>query len=237
MPAERFYSPNPLQQGEEVFLTDLEFHHLVNVMRIRENECIEIVNGNGQLATATVKRIEKKRALLHVDLIKTEIAPVHSLILAQAVPRTNRLEFILEKGTELGVTEIWLFPSARSEKRSFTEHQIERLNAILIAAMKQCGRLFLPKLLFMPMIKEWKEVPQRAYFGDTSPDAPLFLDLWDKKSATTFFCIGPESGFSEEEILLLRSKNLMGVKLHSNILRTDTAALTALSLVSHFKSL
>lgn len=239
MPAERYYIDRPLQKEEEFSLTDVEFHHLIHVMRTKENEEVEIINGNGELAKATVQKIEKKQAILHIDDVFREKPSSTSLILAQAIPRINRLETILEKSTELGVTEIWLFPSAKSEKRTFTPHQIERLEAIIIAAMKQCGRLFSPKLLFMPAIKEWKEIPQPAYFGDTLAAAPLFLDLWhpktDKKSV--FFCIGPESGLSDEEVLMLQAKGVVGVKLHTNILRTDTAALAALSLASHLMSL
>lgn len=166
----------------------------------------------------------------------TEAPPPYRLILAQAIPRTNRLEFILEKGTELGMTEIWLFASARSERRNFSEHQEARLKNITIAALKQCGRLFLPTIVMLPQIKDWPKLPYPAFFGDTQPSAPILASAFQKHDGCqeVLFCIGPESGFTPEETTLLQTHGANGVKLHPNILRTDTAALAALSLLSHW---
>lgn len=237
MPAERYFYDSALEQGLFVQFEDQEFHHLVHVMRTRVGESIEIVNGQGQLGIGTVTNIDKKRAIIEIVSVETSQAKGQKIILAQAIPRMNRLEFILEKGTELGMTEIWLFPTSRSEKKNFTENQIQRLQGIIIAAMKQCGRLFLPQMIFKPPLKELKEIPCRGYFGDVNPDAPWFDEQWknqDNKSHDVIFFIGPESGFTEdEEEKRLKELGCVGVKLHENILRTDTAAMTALALVTH----
>src|SRR5207248_2602313 len=134
-----------------------ELHHLVNVMRTRLGEKIEVVNGQGQLAEAILQSIEKKSASLRIESVETSSPFSQRLILAQGMPKQNRLEFIIEKGTELGMTEIWLFPASRSEKKDFSVNQLERLNILTIAAMKQCGRLFLPKIVIMPPLKQWKQ--------------------------------------------------------------------------------
>jgi len=235
MPAERFYHPQPFLEGSSITLEEQEFHHLIHVMRARQGDDIELVNGQGQLAKACIDAIEKKRASLTLSQVETFPPSTTQLILAQAVPRLNRLEFILEKSTELGATEIWLFPGAHSERNNFSENQLERLNTILIAAMKQCGRFYLPKLVLMPPIKKWSQVPSSAFYGDTSPLAPSLAASWNlsgnKQSA--FICIGPESGFNAEEESALKNLGVLGVKLHPNILRTDTAAITALAILSH----
>lgn len=234
MPAERFYYPYPLNDNEVISVKDQEYHHLINVMRIRMGETIEIINGNGQLGLGTVSAVEKKQAFLKVHQVVTAPPPSKKLILAQAIPKLNRLECILEKGTELGMTEIWLFPSAHSEKKDFSDNQQQRLEGILIAATKQCGRLFLPKIIMMPPLKKWTAIPQMAFFGDIEPSAPWLPEEWkrvkDKTEAIIF--IGPESGFNDEEILLLRDKGVSGVKLNENILRTDTAAIVALAYLT-----
>lgn len=236
MPAERYYLPQQFQKHDNVNIDTQEFHHLVHVMRSRIGDQIEIVNGQGQLAAGQVQAIQKKHAVIQIEEVTTSPKPTKRLILAQALPRMNRLDFILEKGTELGVTEFWLFPGFYGERRSFSEHQIERLQAILIAAMKQCGRLFLPELTIKSSIKDWPKAPFRAFFGDTKEDAPYLEKEWQKDalSKDAIICIGPESGFAAEEIESLKKNNYMGVKLHCNILRTDTAALTGLSLLSHW---
>lgn len=236
MPAERFYYPEILEENQKIHLKDQEHHHLVNVMRIRVGEAIEIINGKGQLAEAVLESIEKKNSSLFVKSVQTASPPSHHLILAQGMPRLNRLELIVEKGTELGMTEIWLFPAMRSEKKDFSENQLERLNTLMIAAMKQCGRLFLPKMVIMPPLKQWKDLAIKPiFFGDTNPEALAFMSVWNqlKPSNGAIFCIGPESGLTDEEVILLQKLDAHGVKLHSNILRTETAAIVSLALMSH----
>jgi len=229
MPAERYFIESLFIQGQELCIEGVELHHLVHVMRARPGDCIEVVNGKGLLGTAQIKSIGKKSAFLEIQSITEEPVPPCRIILAQAIPRINRLDFIMEKGTELGMSEIWLFPGKYSERKSFTPHQQERLKAIAISALKQCGRLYLPLIEFKPPLDKWETIACPAYFGDTKPDAPPFAKLRPQQTPQEIiFFIGPESGFAEDELAQLAALGAAGVKLHQNILRTDTAALVAL---------
>lgn len=235
MPVERYFIEKSFSLNESCELSDQEFHHLIHVMRNKVGERIELVNGKGELAQGTLQVIHKKHASISVEEIYKAPSPTFQIILAQALPRANRLDFILEKGTELGMTELWLFPGKHGERKELTSHQIERMQTITIAAMKQCGRLFLPKILAKPSLEKWEHFPPHAFFGDLSPEAPLFKEKLSQSLAQaeiTFF-VGPESGFNEEEIQLLK-KHAEGVKLHPYTLRTETAALCALSLISAY---
>ena len=174
MPAERYYIDQALQPGKQLSFEDQEFRHLAQVMRTKSGESIELVNGKGVLADATVDQISKKHAIVHVESIQKQSKPTMPVVLAQAIPRINRLDFILEKGTELGMTELWLFPGKHSERKDLTEHQLERMRGLAIAAMKQCGRLWLPQIVVKPPLKEWKSLDLPSYFGDLSSEAPLF---------------------------------------------------------------
>lgn len=231
MPAERFFIDSSFKEGEELFLENEEFHHLAHVMRLEEGEQAELVNGKGSLASATLKRREKKRAFFVINSVMSELKPSKQLILAQALPRINRLDFIIEKGTELGATDFWLFPGQLSERKLLTDHQLERLQGQTIAAMKQCGRLFLPSIQIKPSLDKWQKISLPIYFGDLSTEAPPFGTVYRKEESALFF-IGPEAGFTESELVYLKSLGAQGVRLHSHILRTDTAALVALSLMS-----
>lgn len=237
MPAERYYYPKEFQEQDEIFLEGVELHHLINVMRNREGNLVEIVNGLGQLAQARLANLEKKRAILQIEEVFEAPALDKPLILAQAIPRLSKLEVILEKCTELGVTEIWLFPASHSEKKTFSENQLERFHTILISAMKQCGRLFLPDLILMPQLKQWQPLCLPAYFGDTANEAPLFYEKYTQQlnNEGSIFFIGPESGFTEDEISLLKKLEAIGVKLNNNILRTETAAIAAIAIMSTLK--
>lgn len=233
MPAERFYINTDLAKSQNIFLEDQEFHHLAHVMRIKPNEEVEIVNGQGVLAKAVVLQIDKKRATLQIQSLEQQKTPSNELILAQAIPRPSCLDFILEKGTELGMTQIWLFPTKHGGRKRFNEQQLARMKTITIASMKQCGRLFLPVIYEKPSLEQWKSPQYPAFFGDLDSHTPPFKDvLQQKKSKSLIFFVGPESGFSDEEINILKSLPATGVKLHENILRAETAAIVALALAS-----
>ena len=131
------------------------------------------------------------------------------------------------------MTQIWLFPGEQSERKQLSENQLERVKGILIAAMKQCGALWLPQLVEKPRLRDWPAFPYPAFFGDISPAAPYLSESWkrDKPKDGVLFLVGPESGFSTKEEDCLLRLEAQGVKLHSHILRTDTAALAALTQI------
>lgn len=234
MPAERFYIDTPLTTSEHVALTGDEFVHLVRVMRAKVGDVVEIVNGHKLLATARIESIEKHSAQLVIGQIEERQALAPSITLCIAIPRFNHLEWIAEKATELGVNALWLFPGDKSEKTSISDQQHSRLHNLMVAAMKQCGRLDLPSLEILPILSEWQYPPQGAIlYGDVSPSAPL-LSKHLPTTSPIFFFTGPEKGFSTAETLLLRSGyRATGVSLHPYTLRAETAPLLALGLLRH----
>ena len=235
MPNERYYIDETLSLDLSVNLKGTEFHHLARVMRSQMGDAVELINGKGVLAEGVITSLDKNSAVIRLEKISEEKNLPTKIILAQALPKINRLDFILEKGTELGVDEFWLFPGQQSIKKDFSENQMERAKAITIAAMKQCGRLTLPPVKLLPTLNQWTNFENNCFFGDIHTHAPLFLDAWkplESKASLTFF-IGPESGWSLNEINLFKKQDVTGVKLHDHILRTDTASLVALSLIRY----
>ena len=164
MPANRFFLDDPLEPNTVVHLDKQEMHH-ASVMRMREGQVAEIINGRGTLAHATYTK-----AGFHIDSVETA-DPHPAIILCQALPRMNRLDTILEKGTEIGMSEVWLFPGDRSEKKSLSPNQLKRAEHIFISAIKQCGRLHLPKLVLKPSLKDWSKPPGLTLFGKPSGHA------------------------------------------------------------------
>jgi 16S rRNA (uracil1498-N3)-methyltransferase len=185
-----------------------------------------------------VQEISKEKAILKIEEVTQVPELPCRLILAQALPKPNRLDFVLEKGTELGVDCFWLFPGHCSVKKEFFPHQLERARTLTIAAMKQCGRLTLPTLIFQPTLEQWPSlIGISAFFGDVEPEALPFESVLKKLKPPLnplIFVTGPEAGFSNREVEILKNQGATGVKLHPNILRTDTASLMALGLLSHW---
>ena len=222
MPIDRFFYPHSLSVPS-IVLEDEEYRHL-SVMRIRPGDEIEIVNGQGDVAKARLKNGAQLEILSH----EHRPPPQYELILAQALTKPASLEWIIEKGTELGVAAFWLFPGDRSEKKSLSPNQEQRLHNLTISALKQCGRLYLPSLVLKPPLKQWSKPQGALFFGSLSPEAPVL----SKPSSTMTFVVGPEKGFSaEESVLLQQTLQGQGVKLHDNVLRAETAAITALAQV------
>ncbi len=236
MPAERYFLDATFQVDEPYELTAAEFHHLSHVMRDKVGDTIELINGKGCLATGVITRITKDKAIVIIEKFTQEEPIKPKLILAQAIPKQNRLETIIEKGTELGVDEFWLFPGSSSLKKNLFPQQIERMLAITIAAIKQCGRLFLPTIHVLPSLEQWEKFSSLSFFGDLSAQATPFHQAakeMHKMQYPIIFITGPESGFSTAEVDTLYRLGSIGVILHHNTLRTDTAAIAGLSILNY----
>lgn len=234
MPHDRFYYPGSLKQ-KQLLLEGEELHHLVRVMRQRVGEFVELVNGKGELAEAEITSLSSSSATLTCHSHFQEKPIQHPLILAQALTRPSHLDWIIEKGTELGAHAFWLFPGEKSEKSSLSSQQEKRLHQLSLAALKQCGRLFLPDIIQKPPLLEWTACPGTLLFGSLSKEAAL---LSSPSAYPAIFCVGPEKGFSaEEEAHLTHVLNGQAVKLHTHTLRTETAGLVALSQLFYIQQL
>ncbi|HEX2579010.1 MAG TPA: RsmE family RNA methyltransferase [Rhabdochlamydiaceae bacterium] len=229
MPANRFFIAAPL--NNTLILEGEEIHHF-KVMRIRPGEAIEIVNGQGEIAVAEVTSLTNKQCELKIVSHQKAPPPKQTVILALALTRPASLEWTFEKATELGATHFWLFPGKQSEKKELPPSQLRRLETIMISALKQCGRLYLPHITLKPALEQWPPPPGSLFFGDLSAKAPLKGPF---EKTVTFF-IGPEKGFSSTEIHILKEKfKAHPICLHEHILRAETAAITILSQFSLLK--
>ena len=223
---ERFYLKQEYQSETIVQLKEDEHHHLFRVMRLREGETIELVNGMGSLAKGKIVKIEKGHTslqILHVDH-----APPQERQILSGIPlmRPSKLEWIVEKGTELGATSFLLYSADHSTQESLSEHQQDRLRHITISSLKQSQRLYLPHLEILPDLKTLLTKQVKIFFGD--PRASLGFKAPD--TLCVLFITGPESGFSKEEYELLQHQ-AEGVRLNQNVLRAETAPIVALSLL------
>ncbi len=230
MPAYRFYHPYPIEKGATYELDRTECHHLISVMRLSKGDELEVINGQGTLAQATLVNIEKNKA--HIEVTETTYKPLsQKLVLRQALFKMSNLEWLVEKATELGVFKILLFDANKSSQ-ALSENKKNRLEQKAIAALKQSGRLYLPEIKLIEPIDKWDEKYTNAFFGSLDSESLSMVQLLKQSNSLNelTFCSGPEAGFSEKEVALLNKKGFQGVTLHPNILRAETAPLVFLSL-------
>ena len=236
MPHERFFLPHLIPEDKTTYLKDQEFHHLVHVCRLRTGDEVELVNGQGMLARARIDRVEKEKASLSLLEAKQVPPPTQKIILGIALLRMNKIEWAIEKATELGATAFYLFTADHSEKGDLSVHQIERLRHLSVAALKQSGRLYLPEIILLNSLEKTFIPGALQLFGDVNPKAhPLFSALPKKPSdQTILFLSGPEKGFSNEEENCLKENDVQGIKLGNHILRAETAPIAAMSVFAQY---
>jgi 16S rRNA (uracil1498-N3)-methyltransferase len=224
---ERFYLKTKFVKEEQVELKEIEHHHLSRVLRLRVGEETLLVNGLGSIAKAKIIQIEKERTILQILSTHESNTPSSSVFLGIPLMRPSKLEWVIEKGTEIGANGFFIYPADHSTQDSLSDHQMERLRTITISALKQSQRLFLPSFEILADLQSLLAKDAQILFGcllDSSPN------LSPQKDITTIMVTGPESGFSKAELELLQAKG-KGVRLNPNILRAETAPLVALSLL------
>jgi len=237
MPKDIYFTEQDLKKGVLLKLTDKEANHLKTSMRKKTDDIVEVINGRGFLAKGKIEKLESKSVTLIINDVQKKPFKKRRLILIQALIKPTKIDLILEKCTELGVTDFWFLKksSKSSEKIDISKNRLERMLHILIAALKQCGALYLPEIKIFDSLKNVKNIEGKKYFGSLDEKAKKFLEIDKKKEENIYFFIGPEKGFSKEEILYLeKDLKALGIKLNDNILRAETAAIAAMAITSHF---
>jgi 16S rRNA (uracil1498-N3)-methyltransferase len=208
-------------------LDEEESRHLHTVLRYKSGDSLLLTDGKGNKMEATLLDSSKKNSVLQITKI-IATPPERPLKLHLAIAPTkniDRIEWLLEKTTEMGIDTITPIHCARSER---TTLRIERLEKILIAAMKQSNRTYLPKLnpltKLPDLLKQSQNYPQR-YIACCPPNTPPHLNLHLQPKTDILALVGPEGDFSPEEIALAVTHGFLPVNLGNARLRTETAGL------------
>lgn len=224
----RYLAPSPFLPGETVELTGDEFHHAVRVARCREGEEIELLDGRGAMALAVVTAISKQSATVRVSAtIDEDREAAVPLTLALALIQPEKFELVLQKATELGVARIVPLITEHTEVRGERiATKRERWEKIVLEAVKQSGRSRIPEL----------GEPVGFAHALSHEASPVIFDADGDDAvrvpgqATLF--IGPEGGWSPEEIASARSAGAIVRRLGPRRLRAETAAIAALTIVA-----
>lgn len=237
MPDRDFFYVRPQDVGgERLFLRADEAHHLSRVHRKAVGETFFAVNGEGLTFECLVE--ELGRDGLTAQIVKTHRRwgePQFRLTLAVALTKKRGFEWVVEKGTEVGVASFLPVVSARSVVRP-GEHKVGRWERIALAAMKQCGRSCLPSVASVRSIDE--------FFGDRG-DYDVKLVAHEKQSGrdldealrdvrtprSGLLLVGPEGGFTEDEVNRAERSGFFSLGLGPRRLRTETAALVGAALI------
>jgi 16S rRNA (uracil1498-N3)-methyltransferase len=235
----RFFSPQ-IDQGT---LSPEESHHALSVLRLQPGDALTVFDGKGREGRATVTVTEKNTLHYRVQTTHQSPTPNFQLRLGQAVPKNKAMEFILQKGTELGLPTLYPLLSDRSVVQldgEKAESKTGKWGQIALEACKQCGQNWLPDIHSPQTVAQFIDV-QKSWGGlklvaSLQPDArPLHAVIADARQTGTWnnvtVLIGPEGDFTPSEIGTLRSAGYLPVSLGPTILRTETAALFTLGVL------
>ena len=221
-------------EDNQVLLDDLDVHHITHVMRMTKGDNLELVFDQ-KLYLGVISSINP----LKVEIVKelsTDVELDSVVTIIFALSKSDKNDFVIQKATELGVKRIIFVPTKRSivkmDKNDF-DKKMTRYEKISKEAAEQCHRLVIPDILYHSSIDKLplSDINLVAYEEVAGNTTQSFDEINRNKSVSVF--IGPEGGFDEQEIALLKDKGFTTISLGKRILRCETAAVYALSVISY----
>ena len=236
----RFYHPDTISAHSEINLSEDTSKHLVKSLRLKPSNKIVLFNGDGYDYHGEVSDIDKKnvKIAVHEKKLNTSEADIDISIL-QSVTSRDKLDFIFQKNTELGIKNFYLINTERVNfkiPQSKTENRIEHLKKVVISACEQSGRSKIPTVheTILGLNKLTNEDDHSCKlilnpYTDYSLSNLRNNDLINKKSFQIL--IGPEGGFSEAKIKVAENAGFRSLSLGKRVLRTETASLSIASAI------
>jgi len=226
----RLYHPEKITENSSSLLSKEHSHYLVNVMRLKKGSKVNFFNKEGEWLSEIIFLEREKIEVKFLNKIK-ESSKLANVELAICLVKKNPMEIILQKATELGVRKIIPLVSERSEVK---ELNFDRANKIVIEATEQSNQLHPPEIDKITKLKNFIDQFENKtlLFADVNSDQKLEHKNF-KPAQASCILIGPEGDFSPIERELISKKvNVIPFSLSKNILRTDTAVISAISLVN-----
>ena len=234
----RLYFPDEIPAHGECPLPEAQTHHVMHVLRLAVGDAVTLFDGRGIEYPAKILHIGKRHAVVRVagghQVDRESPLPI---ILAQGVSSGERMDYTIQKAVELGVIRIQPITSQRSVVRLKDERAEKRVahwQHVVIAACEQCGRNFVPEVAPLLSFRDWlAQLPA----DDTSarwmlsPHAERRLAEIARPATGVILLTGPEGGFDGDEVQLAQERGFVALKLGPRVLRTETAALTALAVL------
>ncbi len=236
MRSPRVYQPQPLSEGAELSLNDSAVQHLGRALRMRPGESIRLFDGAGNEHQAELVELSKRAIRVRVGAVIDN--PTESGLeveLGQVMSRGERMDYVVQKATELGVSRIVPLFSERCEVKLNPERQTKRVDhwqQVAISACEQSGRSRVPDIAMPQPLSQWLQQCDCELKLVLHPDAAMSL-AQRQAPASTGLLIGPEGGLSDAEIEQARAAGFESLRLGPRVLRTETAPVTALSVLQY----
>ncbi|WP_027706667.1 16S rRNA (uracil(1498)-N(3))-methyltransferase [Zooshikella ganghwensis] len=232
----RIYTPQPLSHTTLLTLDALAANHVGKVLRMKPGEQIYLFNGTGDDYLAELSEVSKKTVVANVlKKLTTQHESPLSIHIGQCLSRGERMDYAIQKATEMGVTQITPLFSTRCEVKLAKERQEKKLQhwrQIAISACEQCGRNLLPEIHAPLPIDQWLAQRSEALRLVLHHHAATPLGN-HKQPHDIALLIGPEGGLTEEEVSLANQHQFHSTTFGPRVLRTETAPVAALAVLQY----
>jgi len=230
----RLYFSNKIQSDLVSHLTQEQSHYVKDVMRLKKGDYLSVFNAQGEWS-AIIENYEKEGARIKILKKVRDKDNEKNIWLAFSPIKQNPLNFIIQKGTELGVQK---FIPILSERTIVREINIMRVKKIIVEASEQSNRISVPEINNLETLKNFlSQFPKNGYllFCDINCEKNNLKNILSKKiEEPVCVLIGPEGDFSEKERqLIIEKKEISSLSLANNILRAETAAIAAVTIVNY----
>ena len=213
-------------------LTGDEAHHVARVLRLEPGGQLAVFDGRGHEWQATIVSCAPRRIDLRLErAIDTPVEAPLSITLFQGQCKPDRMDWVVQKSTELGIDAVLTVSAERSKRSVASPRQLERWRRIAVEACKQSGRRRLPRIEGadgLPPV----EPGTAGLLLDPAASTPMG-DALSRPAGPVWIAVGPESGFSADEIAAAVARGWRGVSLGPRVLRTDTAGIVAAAIGLH----
>jgi 16S rRNA (uracil1498-N3)-methyltransferase len=237
MSSPRVYQNIPLSTGHEIVLDDNVIQHVVNVLRLKPDAELRLFNGDGYEYTALLTSQGKRKFGAAIQE-KQPGAPESScqITLGQAISRGEKMDYAIQKAVELGVFAIQPVVTTRIAVKLSAEILAKRQQhwqSIVISACEQSGRCVVPQVYMPISLENWLPQCSQVLKLVLDPVAEQSLATLATKPPSVAVLIGPEGGFTSQEIQQAHHHDFLAMRLGPRILRTETATVCALSLLQY----
>ncbi|MBT8149333.1 MAG: 16S rRNA (uracil(1498)-N(3))-methyltransferase [Pseudomonadales bacterium] len=246
MRSSRIYCPQALAEGEELALEPRNLHYLLHVLRVKPGAALRLFDGGGSEYNATVTTVGRKAVRVRVGEAcasgSTLESPLHTT-LAIAVSKGERMDWVMQKATELGVSAIQPLLSRRVDVKLDAQRAAKRLEhwrGIVVAACEQCGRRMTPKLHSPHKFDDWLGRQPVCAANEVrltmQADGCAFAEFAQRIGETpakACLLVGPEGGLEDGEISAAAAAGFTPVCVGKRVFRTETAPVVGLSLLQY----
>ena len=234
----RLYCNEKLSLNNIIVLNKTDTHYLKNVMRCKKNDQINLFNENDQEFYSKILEIKKYETILEIFELSTNTEIINDIFLIFSLVKKNKMDFIIQKATELGVRKIVPILTERSSIRDINP---SRMVAIAKEASEQSNRISIPEISNLmtihELLEQWDKKRSILYADEILKINKNLTILNRKNFVKSSLLVGPEGGFSPEENDMLKTYNyVFPISFGKTILRSDTAAIVGLSYLNIINS-